>query len=332
MVYQMPFKKTTLALFKLNKIFYKLIFNTSKKSMRLILTMIMVLGVTINGYTQKMTFVMDSIMKTYMKTGFATKNFRPEGKVDKDKSRQGFWKDYEVMNDFEYIAIDGKPTQIFGHFLIYGEGEFVDGNRNGNWQFYVLEDKTFKKILQQQVSFVKGKKVGSFKYFYPNGNTGIEGKYVDNEMEGEIKSYYEDGKLYGLRLYTNGLRTGKHTYIYPNGKLKLVHNFTNDTLNGLYQTFYSNGNKQEVFTYKMGIEDGIYQYYYENGQLWTEQDYNTGLLINVNSSFDPQGKPRNKGTIKDGNGTLNYYSEDGKIYLIRTFKDGKKIKEDYKNK
>jgi len=269
-------------------------------------------------------------MDDYMKTGYSDKHFQPKGKEDKNKLRQGQWKDYEVINDFEYVSINGKPKQIFGRFLLYGEGEYVDGKREGSWKFYVLEDKTFRKILQQEVAFVKGEKVGLYKYFFPSGNIGVEGKYLSNKLEGEVKSYYEDGKLYGTRFYNNGLKTGKHTYLHPNGKLKLEHSFVNDTLEGLYQTFYPNGNIQESFNYLNGKENGIYKYYYENGQIWIEKEYKNGLLINVNGSYDNQGNNRDVGTIKDGNGTVNFYTEDGKVYLIQTYKDGMKINEENK--
>ncbi len=269
-------------------------------------------------------------MNDYMKSGYSDKHFRPDGKKDQNKLKQGDWKDYEVAKDFAYVSINGSPKQIFGYFLLYGEGKYVDGKREGLWTFYVIEDKTFKKIKQQKVSYTNGEKVGDFKYFFPSGKVSVEGKYFSDQPEGEVKSYYEDGHLYGTRYFSNGLRTGRHTYFYPDGKLKSERSFVNDTLNGLYQTFYSNGNLQEHFNYVKGKENGIYKYYYENGQLWIEKEYKNGLLINVIVNYDNKGNPRDKGTIKDGNGTVNYYTEDGKIYTVQTFQEGLKIKEEKK--
>jgi len=298
--------------------------------MKTIFMSIIILFSTINSYCQQLTFVKDSIMITYMRNGYSTEHFRPKGKDDKNKLRQGHWKDYEVISDFEYVNIDGTPTQILGHFLLYGEGEFIDGKREGAWKLYVIEDKTLKKILQQEVSFINGQKAGPFKYFYPSGKIGVEGNYASGQQDGEAKIYYEDGKLYGTVNYINGLRTGRHTYFHHNGQIEKEDNYLNDTLNGLYRKFYSNGKLQETRSYKMGKEDGIYQYYYENGQLWVEREYKDGLLLNVSGNFDRDGNPRDKGTLLDGNGTVNYYTEDGKIYLIQTYKDGNKISEEEK--
>lgn len=298
--------------------------------MKKLLIIIAIIDLTALCYGQQTEFVKDSIMDHYMKSGYASKHFRPNGKYDEKDTRKGFWKDYEVMNDFEYVSIKGEPTQIFGYFLLYGEGEFVDGKRVGKWKFYALEDKSFKRIFQKEQLFSDGKKEGAFKYFYPNGAVGVTGNYVSDKLEGEVKSYYDDGKLYGTRTYQNGLLEGRQIYLHPNGKTLLEHHFLNDTLNGPYHTYYENGKSEEVFTYNKGKEDGIYQYYYENGQLWIEKEYKNGLLLNVIGSYDSQGNPRDYGTIKNGNGTVNYYTEEGKVYNTQTFKDGVKIKEEEK--
>ena len=295
--------------------------------MKTFLSLILILTLT-SAYSQQLTFVKDSIMNNYMKSGYSNKHFRPEGKEDDNRWRQGQWKDYEVSNDFAYVMNEHKPKQIFGNFLLYGEGQFIDNNREGVWNFYALEDKTFKRILQKQVSFVEGKKDGAFIYFFPSGRIGVEGRFVSDQLEGEVKSYYEKGQLYGTRLYQNGLRKGRHTYLYPNGKLELEHSFINDTLNGLYQTYYPNRKVQESFIYNMGLVDGIYKYYYDNGQLWVEKEYKNGLLMNIVGNFDQKGNQRDKGSLQDGNGTVKYYTEEGKVYSIETFNEGKKIKEE----
>lgn len=295
--------------------------------MKKILTTILIFNFAITSYCQQLTLVKDSIIDEYMKTGFGARTFRPEGKMDDDKQKQGFWKDYEIVNDFEYVTVKGKPKQLYGHYLLYGEGEYVNGKREKAWKLYVVEDKTYKKILQQELNYEHGLKVGAFKYFFPNGTIGIEGVYVNNNMQGEIKTYYEDGKLYGIRQYVRGFRVGKHAYVYPNGKPELEINFVNDTLHGWYKSYYSNGNPQEVFSYNKGKQDGSYKYYYENGQLWTEKEYKNGLLWNVKGSFDKQGNPKDKGTLVDGNGTVFYYTEEGKVYSEERYKGGRKINE-----
>lgn len=291
-------------------------------------TLFITLSITLSSYCQNITFVKDSIMDDYMKSGYSNKHFMPKGKEDKNNLKQGNWKDYEVVNDFMYISFNGIPKQIFGYFLLYQEGKYVDGKREGIWKFYVLEDKTFKRILQQELTYVNGEKNGNYKYFFPSGKLGAEGKYSSNTFNGEFITHYENGELYGKGQFSKGLKVDKHTYYYQNGKIKFEQNFINDTLNGQAQSFYPNGNLKESLSYNKGESNDIYKYYYENGQLWIEKEFNNGLLLNVKASFDSKGNPREIGNIKDGNGTVNYYTEDGKIYSIHTFKDGVKVSEE----
>lgn len=67
---------------------------------------------------------------------------------------------------------------------------------------------------------------------------------------------------------------------------------------------------------------GTAKLYHSNGQLWTEKIYKNGLLWSVLSNYDKKGNQVDKGTLIDGNGTLNIYDEEGKLYLIDTYKDG----------
>ena len=54
--------------------------------------------------------------------------------------------------------------------------------------------------------------------------------------------------------------------------------------------------------------------------------YADGKLISIISCFDGNGKQLDKGTLKDGNGTLNLYDIDGNLLEVQNFKDGEFIK------
>ena len=293
--------------------------------MKIILTIILVLSLTTDTYCQNLVFVKDSIMQSYIKSGYADKNFISEGKYDKNKIKQGNWKNYDAFKDVQYISVSGERIKVSGSFLMYSEGKFVDGKQEGSWKFYVLEDKTFKKILNKKMTYKNGDRAGQFKYFFPSGKVSVEGEFTTDNLNGEIKDFYEDGKEYGKTYYSNGLKIGKHVFFHKNGVLAARYNFVDDVLNGLSEDFYSNGNPKSTFTCTKGLENGAYKYYYENGQLWTHREYKNGLLIDIIASFDSQGNPKDKGTLKDGNGTLKLYNKDGKLYCIKTFKDGEAI-------
>lgn len=272
----------------------------------------------------QVVIVRDSIMDAYMQSGYANEHFMPEGQEDSAGLRQGPWKDYEVSKDYMFVTTDHVPTQHYGYYLIYGEGAFKDGKRDGLWKFYVLEDQTFLRIPLKEVFYVNGSEEGKFKYFFPDGKLGVEGTYAQHEVQGALNSYFESGKLFSKRYYNKGKRIGTHQFLYEDGQIHQVSNYMNDTLNGRLESYYTNGNKQEVYNLSMGKEDGVYQYYHENGQLWIEKIYKKGLLMSVTGNYDAQGKPRNKGTLKNGNGTIHYYTPEGKIYSTETYKNGHK--------
>ncbi len=50
------------------------------------------------------------------------------------------------------------------------------------------------------------------------------------------------------------------------------------------------------------------------------------FYLTIINCFDGNGKQLDKGTLKDGNGTLNSYDIDGNLLEVQNFKDGEFIK------
>jgi antitoxin component YwqK of YwqJK toxin-antitoxin module len=269
-------------------------------------------------------------MNAYMESGLASKQFIPTGPYDKENKRQGKWKDYEVIEDGSYQVKDGGPMKYMGMYLFYGEGEYTDNKRTGDWKIYVVEDKSFRKILSQTLTYDAGVPTGQFKYYYPDGKTAQEGVYKDGKVEGLNQLLYPDGSVSGKQIFVAGKKHGRQEYFYPNGKLEFYYEYEKGLKQGAYESYYTDGKTQESFYNVADSVDGIYRYYYPSGQVWTEKIYSKGKTINVTGTYDKNGKERDKGTLKDGNGYINYYTEDGKIYSVITFKDGVQVKEENK--
>ncbi len=275
---------------------------------------------------QELTLVCDSIMDYYMKSGYADKHFMPKGKEDKNDERQGFWKDYEVSLDITYFLIDSTPTRYKAWYLLYAEGDFKNNKREGEWTFYVIEDKTFKKIKQKTVEYIDGKEIGNYTYFFPDKSIASTGFSVNGLKERTETAYYEDGSLYGKRPFSKGKRNGLFVHYYRNQVIMEKVEYENDSLHGISLIYYPDGQLKESCKFINGKFDGVYQYYYENGQLWVERIYKNGLIQSVTGSYDMNGNARDKGTLVDGNGTVNFYTLEGKLYLIRTYENGKEVK------
>lgn len=69
---------------------------------------------------------------------------------------------------------------------------------------------------------------------------------------------------------------------------------------------------------------------YENGQLWSERVYKNGMPWTVISNYVQNGNSQEKGSLKDGDGSLYIYDEKSKLLEIRYFKTGKIEKIEYK--
>lgn len=283
---------------------------------------------SITTFAQKLILVKDSIMNAYMESGFAGKYSRPEGPFDQQNKRKGKWKDYEVVEDGAYQVKDGAPMKTTSMYLFYGEGEFVTDKRIGDWRIYVIEDKTFRKILSRTLTYQEGVPEGPFKYYYPDGKPAQEGAYKAGSIEGSSTMLYPNGRVFGKLIYVAGKKHGRQEYFYPDGKLNFFYDYKNGLKEGAYESYYPDGKIKESFHNVADSIDGVYRYYYPSGQVWTEATYKNGRIINITGTYDKNGNERDKGTLKDGNGYINYYTEDGKVYSVVTYKNGIKVKEE----
>jgi hypothetical protein len=64
---------------------------------------------------------------------------------------------------------------------------------------------------------------------------------------------------------------------------------------------------------------------YNDGKIWSERVYRNGVPWTVLSNFNNEGKPQEKGSLKDGNGTLYIYDEKSKLIEIITYENGSLI-------
>jgi antitoxin component YwqK of YwqJK toxin-antitoxin module len=80
--------------------------------------------------------------------------------------------------------------------------------------------------------------------------------------------------------------------------------------------YYPDHTPQFVTEYKNGRKNGVSRVYHSNGVLWTERIYVNDKLWNVTVNMNSLGEKVDKGTIKNGNGTVNQYDESGALVHI----------------
>ena len=113
--------------------------------------------------------------------------------------------------------------------------------------------------------FAKGKQVKLLSEMYTKG-----------KLNGQQKSYYENGKLKSIVYYSNDKINGIESYD-RNGKLLHKSIFENGT--GDWKFYWSNGKVSEEGKYKAWRKDGVWKKYREDGSLDTIIKYDNGRLL-----------------------------------------------------
>ena len=113
--------------------------------------------------------------------------------------------------------------------------------------------------------FAKGKQVKLLSEMYTKG-----------KLNGQQKSYYENGKLKSIVYYSNDKINGIESYD-RNGKLLHKSIFENGT--GDWKFYWSNGKVSEEGKYKAWRKDGVWKKYREDGSLDTVIKYDNGRLL-----------------------------------------------------
>ena len=300
---------------------------------------VMSLTLSINRTTQKVVVDFEQIIKSfgsfyrygkweeYTKDGWKY----AEGEYNwKTNKQDGFWTFFNNKGNitatkvYKDGVLDGATTYFRENGKKSSEVTMVKGNltavtawdQNGN-----VEEK----------SFGDGNGLVNRVYYYPNGTKKSFGTDLWNQKEkkyqrqGNWTYNFENGNKQLVEVYKNGILTKMWEMYLKNGEKILSDG------NGEHKTFYDNGQLSFSAIIKNGARDGVTTWYYDNGQIQQSLLYQydakstpVGKRMEILSSFAKDGTPRNKGTLKNGNGTLITYNEKGEA-AVETYKDGYKV-------
>ena len=152
--------------------------------------------------------------------------------------------------------------------------------------------------------------------------------YVKRQEEPEIidesKLKTRKGVTYLLPAETpfTGLGAG----FYENEQKRWEGGFQDGLRDGLWIFWHENGQKIEEKNYKDGKYDGLCIFYNDDGtgQKWEEGTWKDDKRISA-EVWKPNGEKCPVTNLKDGNGVLVYYNEDGTERWRRTYKDSKEV-------
>ena len=109
--------------------------------------------------------------------------------------------------------------------------------------------------------------------------------YKGELLNGDILSYYENGKLRSEGNYKEGKKEGVWKEWYENGQLDEIINYKDGKRDGLRKVWYENGELEHKGNYDEGKKEGVWKYWYENGHLRKEQNY---------TKMKKKGKPKSQ--------------------------------------
>ena len=196
---------------------------------------------------------------------------------DETGKRHGTWKKYfpnskqlRYQGTFEH----GKEV---GTFKFYCEDcgsqpalvkEFEAGSDLAQLTYY---DKGGKPISQGQM---RGKmKTGTWIYFHMDGKTVMtEENYVNDQLEGQMTTFYANGNKTETLIYKQGKREGESRYYSPSGVEIKFFTYANDMLNGPVKYYDAKGNLIISGNYKNDAKHGLWQYF-EGGKLVKEERF-----------------------------------------------------------
>jgi len=241
----------------------------------------------------------------------------------KDGEKDGMWETY-----YE----DGRQKEY---------GRYVNGKEDGAWREYYFNGET-KRIRQFKNGVLSGymsyyingklqvtglfdddeKKHGNWQQFYENRTLKLNGDYQHGEKHGAWKYYNSYGVIYKVQNYEDGVKTSKWETDFDAGdesvtrdNKRIVH-YSDGKLDGEWKFYNEKGKCIEKGNYRDDKKDGIWIYYYANGQLNKVQIMDGGKLMEVTSYFDNNGTPLDRGTLKNGNGTVKEYSSEGVVTVV----------------
>lgn len=273
-------------------------------------------------------------------------------------SRYGKWTEYHKDG---WISAKGeynwKTNRSNGQWILYYENgivkterDYKDGKKDGLEKVYHENGQLYSKAVYEdgkcngdystwndqgvliQASNCNGDGTVDRVFYYENGNVRSKGLEIASKKEkkylqdGNWSFYFENGKISRIEIHKMGKHLGYQEQYLKDGTQILRDG------NGVYKTFNDNGIISFEAEHKNGSRDGIATWYYENGNIkqaalykYDENSKPFGLRWEVLSSFHEDGRSRETGTLKSGNGTWVQYNEEGAITGVTNFKNGIKI-------
>lgn len=136
---------------------------------------------------------------------------------------------------------------------------------------------------------------------YTDGQLIEEGRYNAGKRIGTWKRYWPNGKIMSEVNYRSGLPRGEYRIYYPNGRVEEQGTWDLDRNTGSFKRWHPNGKPAQEFLFdQYGLRDGIQKYFHENGQLAVEVSVKQGREEGSLKRFYANGELEETASFNNG--------------------------------
>jgi antitoxin component YwqK of YwqJK toxin-antitoxin module len=165
----------------------------------------------------------------------------------------------------------------------------------------VIQKKTNpagKEVIMKKLGFIFGFILLFSSVLLGQNIREVDGVYMTSGSKpytGHYVTTYGNGNIKMEMQLTRGLKNGEMRIYFENGKLNEIRSYKKNVMDGTWTTYNENSIKVAVANYKKGLKHGewkvwndsgklIYEMYYMNGKksgVWKKYSIETGEVISV---------------------------------------------------
>lgn len=169
----------------------------------------------------------------------------------------------------------GEWMKLYSNKNIRYKGQFSHGKEIGVFKYYAVTGEKHPIVIKQ---FTQNSDLAEVQFFSKNGILKSQGKMKGKKRIGKWIYYFNDGKtLLSEENYKDGTLDGQVITYYKNGKKTEVANYLKGKLHGKRIRYRDSGKETENFTYRNGVIHGPAIIYDEKGEVYAKGNYKNGI-------------------------------------------------------
>lgn len=167
-----------------------------------------------------------------------------------------FFNEYDSLQ-FK-VDLTGVPTSnnepltlYYNDKLVMSEGSVIDGKPHGVWKNY-YQSGNLQSVIKYEDGFVSGHCV----FYYDNAEENIKAEmdFIQDEIHGDYKEYYENGKPKAWLEIKANLQDGDAEFYYDSGTIKAKGQYAEGLMDGKWKYYSETGQELGKKKFSEGVE------------------------------------------------------------------------------